>query len=480
MEIEEIKLLAPDFKKLVEAIQNENKTEVPWKTYLEQYDPEKHQVMDEAIRKKKKINTGTEKKPVEVYVDVNRLPVPFQKRIVNMSVAFLCQNPVQLIAPDTDGKKKDLLALIEKTCEDAKLDYLNKKIARTLFTETEVAELWYQESVSPEYWKGTPNEDAKFRLRMRILANSLGDRLYKCYNSVGDMVLFARGYKVSKDGKEVDHFDIYTADQIYLTQKEGDNWVNSKQTPDGVDAAAASSTVTALPNPFKKIPVIYYKRELPDWADVERLITRFETLISNLGDSNDYFGAPMVAVTGKVTGFADKGEQGKLIQMENGADAKYLTWDQAPESVRLERDTLRSLIMDFTGTIDLSIEQMKALGTYSGTALKLLFMTAHLKASDNEEEFGESVQRRLNFIKTAMITFNNTLEEATGMVVKPKFTYYLPSNEKEYLDMLIESVNAKIISKQTAVKKNPLVDNAEIEMNLINEEAKNPDNIGGE
>lgn len=41
-------------------------------------------------------------------------------------------------------------------------------------------------------------------------------------------------------------------------------------------------------------------------------IERMEELLSNCGDTNDYFGYPSYVVSGEIEGFAEKGEQGKV------------------------------------------------------------------------------------------------------------------------------------------------------------------------
>lgn len=461
MEIEEIVALTdPDnYGKLREKM-SALKPARDTATFLKQYDPYTHDIMDKIKRKDKEVETDAGKSTV----DVTRLPIPMQKKIVKMAAAFLCANPIELLASASDQLQTDLVYLVTKTWLDNKLHYDSKTIAKILMSETEVAELWYFEEAAEGYWANTINDTAKvkFRLRMKILAPSLGDILLPVFNKNGDMIAFGRIYAVLQGGKRLEHFDVYTAATTYLGEK-----------------AESGYTIITQPNPAKKIPIIYYSQPAPEWHDVELLIKRFEILISNHGDSNDYFGSPVVFVNGEIEGFAKKGEQGKVLIGKKGAKAEYLTWDQAPESVKLEYDNLRSLMFDMSDTPDISIEQMKNIGTFSGIALKMIFMGAHLKAADKEEGFGKAIQRRINFLKAAMAVINVGLEKATGVDIKPKFTYFLPNNDKETMDLLTESVSAGILSKTTAVRRNPVVEDAEDELKLITDELKSPDNLGG-
>ena len=454
MELSEIQSLVPDFEKLRSKIVGTKTTIASIATYLNQYNPEKHDIMDTGKRPDKIITVNENGQDVTKSVTVARLVVPVQKKIVGMAAAFLVGNPIKLEATAADKGEEDLFAVVKKTWFKTKLDFDSKTIAKIMMSETEAAELWYTVEAPAKYWNNTPNQGKKNRLRMKILANSLGDTLYPVFDKTGDMVAFGREYKIQVDGKDEYHFDIYTDQTNYLATKNASSWEVSEQK-----------------NWFGKIPVIYYYQPNPEWKDVQSLIDRFEKTLSNHSDTNDYFSSPMVKVTGGVKGFATKGESGKVLELENGANAEYMSWDQSPKSLELEFKNLRSLIFDFSDTPDISIEQMKSLGTYSGVALRLLFLAAHLKAADKEETFGKCIQRRVNLIQEAMAIVNVSLEKSTGIEITPKFEFYLPKDDQGIVDMLLTATgNKPIMSQQTAVKKNPLVDNAEKEMEILKEE----------
>ena len=97
----------------------------------------------------------------------------------------------------------------------------------------------------------------------------------------------------------------------------------------------------------------------------------------------------------------------------------------------------------------------------------MFFIDAHLKASDKEELFGQAIQRRINYIKTAIGVLKNTFQPATRLVIKPKFEYFLPKDIDGEVSTLVNAYQAGIISLETAVKRNPLVEDAVNEMVLI-------------
>lgn len=451
MELEQLIKISGSFEELKKAIEAEKVKDDDKANLIKQYDLSEHEVNDQTKRPNKTVKTDTGDKVVQVA----RIAVPLQKLIVSRAAAFLCGNPVELDATvEENSLEEQLLQVVRKTWDDNKLDYESKKLAKYMMAECECAELWYSEAADPTYWDNTPNQGkAKFRLRMKVLAPSLGDTLYPVFSNSGDLVAFGRAYSLLIEGKKRDCFDVYTDLKTIKGVKMDGGWVATEEV-----------------QPTGKIPVIYYNQDAPEWANVQSAIDRMEKILSNHADSNDYFAFPLMTVSGQVKGMASKGEQGKILELESDAKVNMITWDQAPESLKLEFQNLRSLIFDMTDTPDISIEQMKSLGTYSGIALKMLFLGAHLKAADKEENFGKSVQRRINYLKAALAKINVGLEKALTLSIKPRFEYFLPKNDQEKVDILATAVQSKIVSQKTAVALSPLTQDAQAEIDQLGEE----------
>jgi SPP1 family phage portal protein len=461
MELDELVTLVADVQTNYPKIKDKITSEKPTKdtsAYINQYDPSKHDITKTDKRPDKLIETNNGPGSVKVA----RLTIPMQKKIVNMAVAFLCARPVQLMATPDGSIQTDLLAMIDRTWIDNKLDFDTMLLAEKLMSETEVAEIWYTEDAAADYWKGTVMEGSKFRMRMQIIAKSTGDDLYPIYNQFGDMIAFGRGYQLKKDGKAVDHFDLYTESKIYLGVKE---------------SGGNTYTVEQKDNTLGKIPVIYYSQDAPEWQDVQTMIDRLEVVISNHADNNDYFSSPMLFVDGEIEGFAAKGEQGKVLQGKNGAKVEIISWDQAPDSVKLEFTNLYNLILYMTDTPDLSPENIKGREVPSGFALKILFMQAHLKAARKSGIVGKGLQRRLNLLKAGIAKICVKLEPGLPIQIAPQFTFFLPTNDKELVDMISEAFAGGFISRKTAVARNPLVTDPEAELQQILEEKGDPANI---
>lgn len=427
---------------------------------LKQYDPYRHQVFDESIRKNKIINDG--EGGLSDIVKVARLPLSLQKKIVLIAAAFLGCPEIDVT---TEGQlQEDFVTILKKIWDDNKLNYKFKAIAKKTMSERHCAELWYVNDAEADYWLDYLM-DSKFKVGVKLIAGSLGDSLWPVFDDFGNMIAFGRGYKVMNEKAElIQHFDVYTSDEIFKSKQEGNAWLFSN----GVDY---TGQFTSLPNELKKIPVIYYCKPITEWHDVQPLIEALETITSDHNDTNKYFGSPIVVASGKVEGFAQKGETGKLLTAENGAKVEYLTWNFLPESVKLEMDNLNRYIHTLTHTPDISFENLKGLGYFSTVALQTMFLDAHLKASDNEEIFGEGVQRRINFLKHTIAILDPIYKPVLKLTIKPKFEYYLPKNTVELIETLTKAVQGKILSKETAVEQNPFVVDPKAEMGRIEGEA---------
>lgn len=466
MEQNQIKVLTTAFEK------GRPHSNVKWPIYAKQLYPYLHKVLTE--RKDKVVpvmeddGSGVLKKTGDKAVMVNKLPLSLQKKIVLFASVFL-GNPRIDCNPANDAET-NLKQVIDFIGDVNKLEYRFPELMRIVMSETHAAELWYIPPTENEsFYSGQPI-DSNQPLKLKILANSFGDQLYPLFDEFDDMLAFGRGYKmielVNGQAQEVEHFDLYTDQNIYYAKSQGQQWLFYDV---AIDEYAAD--FVGVENPIGKIPIIYYEQPTVEWADVQELIERYEFKISNHADTNDYFDSPIVVTKGQIRGFADKGSTGKVLEAEEGGDASYLTWDNAPESMKLEMDNLSYFIHSLTHTPDISFENIKGLGKLSGIALKLLFMDAHIKAAQKEAIFGVGVQRRLNFLKKALGYLDPALNAALNMKMTPVFTYFEPSDTAGDINTLAAAVGADLMSQESAVEQNPLVEDPIQEMERIRTEA---------
>jgi SPP1 family phage portal protein len=418
-------------------------------------DPNKHNINNPLLRPDKRVKVDADndansaQKVIEVGGEestnyriekVARIKLALQKLIIKRAVAFLFGNPVAYNANPKGANQEMVVKALKRILHDVKSNSLNRKIARATFGFKECAELWYPvEKDNNNY-----GFKSKFKLRCSLFSPAFGDTLYPYFDETGDMTAFSREFSRTELGnveKSVDYFETYTDEEHWLW-KRGTN---------GFDV------VDGYPKPVAigKIPVVYAHQDEFETQDVDSLIDRLETLLSNFADTNDYHAAPKIFIKGELKGFSKKGESGAIIEGEDGSDAKYLAWQNAPESVKLEIETLLRMIYTMTQTPDISFDSVKGLGAISGIALKLLFMDAHLKVQDKLEIFDEYLQRRVNVIKAFIGQFNTALEsECDEMEIEPEVTPYMLTSEIDELNYwMTANGNKPVVSQEESVEK---------------------------
>lgn len=465
-------------ERLINLIKEFGDQNLDTKKAIKQYDASKHDIFDKTVRPDKLVSKPTGRKDElgndilqTISEPVNRIGIPLQKLIVKRRVAFMNVGKLQVMAKTklTDVEQR-LLDVIKKIREDNKMAYRESEVAKRLMSELEVAKLWYSEPVEDgkDYW-GELMNDKKFRMRCKILSPELGDSLFPVFDNLGNLIMFGRGYKsrpnfsdaLESDSKNniepVEHFDVYTNKDISrFTKRSNQPWELSEK----------------IIHSYGKIPVIYYSQKETPWNDVQPMIERLETVISNFGDTNDYNGSPILVAKGEIKNFSSKGERGKTLEISENADVKYVTWEQAPEAIKLEIDTLVDMIYTCTQTPNISMKEMAGLGALSGVAFDRVFIDAHLAAQSMIDEiYGECTQRDLNFLKAAAVSIDNSLRPAIGMDIWADIPPYRINDIKEDVDMLVTATGGKpLISQKTAVGMTGLIDDLDEEWGQIEKE----------
>lgn len=429
-----------------------------------QLDPLKHLIFDAVKRPRREIDKPTGEKDADgdaitkkVTVDVNRLPVGFQRLILTRAVGFIYGNAIKLSANPVSTQDQELFALVEDCITNNKLNYFRQKRARTLFAECEVATLWYL--VDNPTAKG---DEPKLSLKCKLLSESLGDKVYPHLDEYGDWDACTHEYKVKVDGKDITFIDVYTNDTFYYYTLSSGTLV-PREKPSETNAAG-------------KIPIVLSKIEVPVWYPVQPLIERYESRFSNTADTNDYNGDPLLLIRGDTPEWFEKGETGKAVQTGTDGGAAYVTYDSMSDSVTFEMKTLKELIYTLTQTPDISFEAMKAIGgDVSGVALKLMFMDAHLAAQDRWEVLGEMEQRELNIIKTMIgkAQVSKLANSVQTLSIEPIMTPYSPVNRKEDVTILTIANGGKaIISQQKSIEESGFGYDTVEEMTQLAVEAK--------
>ena len=423
----------------------------------EAIDPYQHKVMKPAYRPDKEVNVMNDEGKVvgTKSVPVDRIATDLQQLIVKRAVSFLFGNDVNLYvdSDESDEQADELLRSVKRVMVESKTRSLNRELARDVFTSTEAAEIWYFADAARHDRYGFPAEQ---KLRCMIVSPRNGNTLYPYFDEQGDMVAFSRSFTNSRTNKG--YFETYTDTMHYLYTNENGDWALVEGYPQE--------------HGFGKIPCVYSCQKYPEWHEVQPLIDRLETLLSNFADTNDYHASPKIFVTGDIRGWSQKGESGAVIEGGEGATAQYLSWAQAPESVKLEISTLLNLIYTLTQTPDISFDNVKGLNT-SGVALKLLFMDAHLKVQDKSEIFIEHLQRRINVVLAmlASIAPADMAARLNDVIIEPEIVPYMIEDEASKINAIMAATGQKaIMSRKTGVEALNYVNDTNAELERIEAE----------
>lgn len=397
---------------------------------LKEYETKEHLIMkreDKIITNKK--GQFLRKEPVW------KLPIPYPIFINEIALVFLYGRPVKWtqLSENTDDAFKAYHEFIKKTRFDSKI----RQCKRLAGAETESAMLF----------RVFQNDDGEADCQIRVLARSKGDEIYTRFDQYENLIAMAWGYYV-KDKEEgaTYHFDIFTPKTIYHCIKKALGWEVVEET-----------------NFIGKIPLIYFRQE-KEWDGVEALIHREESIASRTADTNDYFADPIAIMAQDIIkNMPEKKEAAKLLitNDKDGVDkaAKYLTWDNAPQSKKDELDWLQTQILQKTFTPNITTDTLKSISQLSAKALRTVMMLADIKAAKRKESHDEMLDRTASLITTIIgnvldVSLHSQCEE---LRVGHEFQEPFGEDIADDLNNVIRAVDAGILSTESGIELNPLV-----------------------
>ena len=409
---------------------------------IKEYDVEKHDIM-KRLDKVVKDKEGNIKDIVQRW----KLPIDYPKYINEVALVFIYGRPVKWSCK-TEGCRDafdKFCDVLDKMHFDAKI----REAKRYAGAETQSALLF----------RVYRNDDGKSDCQIRVLARSKGDEIYTYWDIYENLLAAAWGYYAKEDEKTTTyHFDIFTPKYTYRCVKAKMGW-----------------NVTPEPNPIGKIPLIIFQQK-KEWDGATNLIQREEYLGSHTADTNDYFADPYLVVNADIVkNMPKKGEDGKLLVTKGDVQsisnvAGYITWNNAPESKKEEIAWLQKHIMTKTFTPDL--ESLKSISNVSYKTLRVMLMLAYIKADKTKEKHDELLDRTASLVLTII---GNVLDvslkaECEKAVIQHQFQEPFAEDLTETLERIVKATDAKIMSEETAIEQNPLVEDHNREKERLSKE----------
>lgn len=378
-----------------------------------------------------------------------KLPIPFPVFINEVALVFLYGRPVKWTNNSTGTE--NAFAAYQKVIKRTRFDSKIRQCKRLAGAETESAMLFHVYR----------NRDGEPDVQIRVLAQSKGDEIRVRRDIFDNIISIGWGYYVKEAGKTVYHFDIYTHEQIFHCKREGIGW-----------------SYIAEPNIIGKIPIILYQQD-KEWAGAEPMMSRLEYIVSRNADTNDYFADPLAIVSADIVkNMPEKKEASKLLIVKGaeGVDkaAKYLTWDNAPQSKKDEIEWLEDKIHMMTFTPKISLDTLKSLSQLSAKALRTVMLLADIKASKHKETHDEMLDRTSSLIIAIIKNVLNVSlsKECDKLIVQHEFQEPFGDDVADAISNIVKLYDAGLMSQESSIEQNPLVKDVRIEKERLKNEAK--------
>lgn len=351
--------------------------EVPdWEVLKKKYYPSLHDIVKDQIgRKDKKRGDGQIDKAARIAIGMERLHV-------NRLAGFIFAIPVRRIYHNIEDSpvRQDIAKAIENIYKYAKVKKENLKRGKKFYASCEIFTIWYAVK-RPNTLYGF---NCNYKLKCKTYSPMDGTKLYPLFDEYDDMIAMSFEYKKTINGTEHTYFETYTADKRYKWENDGYGW---------------KAVVEAEALELLKIPGVYKSME---YAVYEDLTTTREDIEYNLSRDSDvvaYNSAPLLAISGEIVGEEDKGETRRLLRLKNGADAKYISWNQSTEASKNHFNTMTQLYWTQAQLPDISFANMVGLGNIGYDARQTLFAEAELKVGEEEGDWIEFFEREASVIK---------------------------------------------------------------------------------
>ena len=400
---------------------------------LSEYNPQMHEVMR---RPNKQIEGDSP------YI-TEKLPRSRERYINEVELFFLLGQPVVWKKDDGDDEAYSLFT------DYLKDTFFNAKIRQC-------KRLAGAETMSALVTHFHRNADGTIGTDVFVVARSTGYRIKYLFDQYKNLIAFAYGYKLYEGGKNVQHWDILTAEATFECKKAAFGW-----------------DVERIENPTKKINAILFMQPKA-WDGSEPRIKRDEMLDSKIGDTNNYFADPMAAATADIiASLPNRDKPGRLIQMPSEkSQFKYIEPPQDSATRRDEKDNLNKTILFDTFTPDFSFENMKGLGTLSGVAIRNAMILGYIKRANRMEVYEEMIMR---FLHVTLEVLKYVHPEKRAQIEKLKISFEFsdpfPEDSTKNWQGIVNLYNGGVLSLETAVTMLALTDAPQEEIERIQQAA---------
>ena len=411
---------------IIKQLKNKSVSIPAWSSLINDYEPEKHEIVNDTISRKDRIRKdGTKEEASRIYIGLEKLLV---KRMTEFMFAIRVKRMYHNV--EDSEIHQQIAKAIESIYKYARIDAENIRRGIAYFASCEFFTMWY----AVEKPNNLYGFKSKYKLKCKTYSPMDGVSLYPLFDNLGDMTAMSFEYKQMVGDKEIIYFETYTADKHYKWKKDGDAWIPMINGENVV---------------LMKIPGVYGYRNYPIYHGLTYIRKDIEYTLSRNSDVIAYNASPVLKVSGKMVGEEDKGESRRLFRMEAGGDVSYVSWSQANEAVKYHIDTLLRLYWMQAQIPDISFDNLAGLGNIGFDARKTLLTDAHLKVGDESGAWIELFDREANIVKEFLKLLNTSwAKEIDNIEVENIITPYIQEDENASIDKAIKANGGKPILSQ--------------------------------
>lgn len=459
MTIEEILALPPD--KAVEALKVKTLDVPKWSDLIKEYDPKKHPVMDKAAYPDKPKKGGG--------VDVmTRIMIPDQQLYAKRMASLCVGTPVYRDYQTGDDKKlKEIADVIEAVLIRNRVNALNIDRLKKLFAGCEIATIWY--SIQQQLGKPIEYAGKKSPNKIRCITYSPmdGASIYPIFDQYDDMIALCIAYNHKVNDKEVQYFDVYTAEEVrHYFRRDGGQW--------------ELDTATSKVHTLGKISGAYAYRLSAIWEDTSNITYEKEWILSRTGNYVRHNSAPNKVLTTSedmVGALKDEVERDKSMDLSkdwvlpDGSALSIVEWQGATEAAKFAIDEISRQQDKILQIPDLSFGSLSNISTET---MRIALQDAQMKVTEESGRLTEFFDREINVIKEHIKPMfpQNDWALIDSLVVRSEIIPYQINDEvQETTKLVMQAGNKPIVSQAEAVRQLFGAEKAEVIMAELEAEA---------
>lgn len=434
---------------IVQELKNKAFNPPKWSELVKEYDPTKHPVMDKSRYPDQISESGQ-------VIPVSRVTHALQKLAVDRTTEITFATPAKrnYRLNEENERQSKVRDYIEDILHSVRIDAVNLERARYYYAACEFATIWYPVE-KPTAYAGDPFTQ---KLRARTFSPMEGEDIYPLFDDTGDLVALSIETK-SRD-KKTTYLDTYTADR------------HLQWTSHGSDSPERTRDERIEQG---KIPFVYLVRPLPVWEHTSPIVYEMEWTQSRNGNYIQQNAKPLLGIFAdreiEVGANPESGDPNQglgIYQFPQGADVRYITWQQATESTKFHIDELRKNFFTTLQLPDWSYDNMKST-PMSGEARKQLFIDAHLKARREAGPWEEFLEREVNIIKSYLKTWlpQEWHQDIDAVTVDCEIQPFTITEERDRISNIATAKGAGILSTPEAVKRLGWVRDVDAEMEAL-------------